>query len=414
MKRKLSLTITALLATTALAVPALIATARAQGKTEVSVLWMTGGSGDQALMEKYAKLYEQANPGVSVNLTFVPLPQLAQKLQLMVAGKTPPDVARTTTSTIADFASLATDLTGKINLNDFMPTQLPYVKSGKQIIGAPLDMTVTALYYNKDCFAEAGIKAPTNPELPWTWEQWRTVMETVTKKSKCRYALSWEPTTHRWGAALYQAGGRYISNDGKRFAVDSPEGLRAFTFFRDLFKDNLIPKGIWLSGEDATGYFKSGLTSMFIATNGHLPLLEPITNFKWGVLPMPKDKYRSTNPGGTFVMGFKDSKNPAEGAKFIQWITSKEVNAELSKEAKIMSARKDGQSIKYGAFDDEYTFFRSDLAISPSYTGKDGANPAMAKLNTFIREQLVKMILDQQTPKQALEAITNEGNKYLK
>jgi alpha-1,4-digalacturonate transport system substrate-binding protein len=245
------------LASTTLVTAGLVATALAQGKTDLSVLWMTGGTGDQPLLERYAKLYETANPNVSVQLTFVPLPQLAQKLQLMVAGKTPPDVSRITTSTIADFAPLAADLKGTINPKDFMASQLPYVQSGKRLIGAPLDITATALYYNKDCFAEAGIKVPSKPELAWTWEQWRGVMETVTKKSKCRYALSWEPTTHRWGAALYQAGGRYISNDGKKFVVDSPEGLRAFTFFHDLFKDNLIPKGIWLSGEDATGYFKS-------------------------------------------------------------------------------------------------------------------------------------------------------------
>jgi hypothetical protein len=37
----------------------------------------------------------------------------------------------------------------------------------------------------------------------------------------------------------------------------------------------------------------------------------------------------------------------------------------------------------------------------------------MAKINTFVREQIVKMLLDQQTPKQTLEAIAAEGNKFL-
>jgi ABC-type glycerol-3-phosphate transport system substrate-binding protein len=126
------------LASTTLVTAGLVATALAQGKTELSVLWMTGGTGDQPLLERYAKLYEAANPNVSVQLTFVPLPQLAQKLQLMVAGKTPPDVSRITTSTIADFAPLAADLKGTINPKDFMASQLPYVQSGKRLIGAPL------------------------------------------------------------------------------------------------------------------------------------------------------------------------------------------------------------------------------------------------------------------------------------
>lgn len=382
-------------------------------KTEVSVLWMAAGSGDQALFEKYVKLYEQQNPNVSVNVSFVALPQLAQRLQLMVAGKTAPDVARVTTSTIAEFAPLAADLTGTIDPADFMPTQVPYIRVNRRVIGAPLDITVTALFYNRDCFEQAGVRVPSNISLPWTLEEWRAAMVQVTQKSRCRFGLAWEPTTHRFGSLFYASGARYINTGGSRFVIDSPEALSALTFFHSLFKDNLAARGVWLSGEDATSLFRSGLTGMFVGTNGHIPLLQSINNFKWGVLPMPMGKIRSTNPGGTFLMGFRESKNPAEGAKFIKWLTSREIAAQYAKDFVAMSPRRDLQDLKYGAFDDEYAIFRNDLKVSPSATGQDGANPAMAKLNTFVREQIVKMLLDQQTPKQALEAITAEGNKFL-
>lgn len=382
-------------------------------KTEVSVLWMAAGSGDQALFDKFVKLYEQQNPAISLNVTYVALPQLAQKLQLMIAGKTAPDVARVTTSTIADFAALATDLTGTVDPDEFMPTQVPYIRSGKKVIGAPLDITVTAMYYNKDCFQQAGIKIPSNISLPWTLEEWKNAMVQLTQKSRCRYGLAWEPTTHRFSSLFYAAGGRYINNAGDKFVVDSQDNLRALTFFQSLFKDNLMAKGVWLAGEDATSIFRSGLAGMFMATNGHIPLLQSITNFKWGVLPMPMDRIRSTNPGGTFIMGFRDGKNSAEGAKFIKWFTSKDVAAQYAKEFVAMSPRRDLQDLKYGSFDDEYVIFRNDLKISPSVTGRDGANPAMARINTFVREQIVKMLLDQQTPKQTLEAIAAEGNKFL-
>lgn len=174
-----------------------------------------------------------------------------------------------------------------------------------------------------------------------------------------------------------------------------------------------MARGVWLSGEDATSLFRSGLTGMFVATNGHIPLIQSINNFKWGVLPMPMGKIRSTNPGGTFVMGFKDSKNPTEGAKFIKWFTSREIAAQYAKDFNAMSPRRDLQDLKYGAFDDEYVIFRNDLKVSPSATGLDGAHPAMAKINTFVREQIVKMLLEQQTPKQTLEAIAAEGNKFI-
>jgi alpha-1,4-digalacturonate transport system substrate-binding protein len=395
-----------------LMVLALAGLASAQ-KSELSILWMAAGSGDQAIFDRYVKLYEQQNPNVSVNVSYVALPQLAQRLQLMIAGKTAPDVARVTTSTIAEFAPLAADLTGTVDPNDFMPTQVPYIRVNRRVVGAPLDITVTALYYNKDCFEQAGIKVPTNISLPWTLDDWKAAMVQVTQKSRCRFGLAWEPTTHRFSSLFYAAGGRYINTSGSRFVIDSPESLRALTFFQSLFKENLTAKGVWLSGEDATSLFKSGLTGMFMATNGHIPLLQPINNFKWGVLPMPMDKIRSTNPGGTFLMGFKEAKNPAEGAKFIKWLTSKEIAAQYAKDFTAMSPRRDLQDLKYGAFDDEYAIFRNDLKVSPSATGQDGANPAMAKINTFVREQIVKMLLDQQTPKQTLEAINAEGTKFL-
>ncbi len=379
-------------------------------KTEISVLWMAAGSGDQALFEKYVALYEEQNPDISVNVSFVALPQLAQRLQLMVAGKTAPDVARVTTSTIAEFAPLASDLTGSIDPNDFMPTQVPYIQAENGVIGAPIDITVTALYYNKGCFEEAGVAVPSEP---WTLEEWKAAMLQVKENSKCRYGLAWEPTTHRFGSLFYAAGAQYIDDTGSEFVINSPEGVRALTFFQSLFQEDLIAKEVWLAGEDATSIFKSGLAGMFVATNGHIPLIQDISNFEWGAMPMPQDKIRSTNPGGTFLMGFKDSANAAEGAKFIQWFTSNEMSAQYAKDFVIMSPRVDLQDLIYENFNDAYVIFRSDLAASPSVTGQDGANPAIAKLNTFIREQIVAMLLEQQTPEQTLENITAEGNKFL-
>jgi alpha-1,4-digalacturonate transport system substrate-binding protein len=340
----------------------------------------------------------------------VPLPQLAQRLQLMVAGNTAPDVARVTTSTIAEFAPLAADLTGTIDPNDFMPTQVPYIQAENGIVAAPLDITVTALYYNKGCFEEAGVAVPSDP---WTLEDWKAAMLQVKENSKCRYGLAWEPTTHRFGSLFYAAGAQYIDNSGSEFVINSPEALRALTFFQSLFKEDLVAKEVWLAGEDATSIFKSGLAGMFMATNGHIPLIQDISNFEWGVLPMPMDKIRSTNPGGTFIMSFKDAANSAEGAKFIQWFTSKEISAQYAQEFVTMSPRVDLQDLTYENFNDAYVTFRSDLASSPSVTGQDGANPAMAKINTIVREQIVAMLLDQQTPEQTLETIAAEGNKFL-
>lgn len=385
---------------------------------DIQVVWFTEAPTEQGIFDRYVQMYEKANPGTKVQVTYVPFQQLTQKLQLMIAGDTPPDVARVVTANIAEFDPVALDLSAYINpdqfVNQFLPSQVPYIKKGSRIIGAPLDVTANGLFYNKDCFDQAGVKIPTNPIQTWTWEQWHSAMDTVRKNSKCRFALSYDFTTYRFSTLLYEAGGRYIDESGKKFVVDSPESLHALNFFNELFQDGYIPKGQWLSGEDPSNLFRSGLSAMYMSGNWNLSQFAQITNFKWGVVPLPKDKIRSTVPGGKFVMGFKNSKNPAEAAKFIQWITSKEINLPFSKDNMVLSARKDGKTLKYGQFDDEIALYLDDLSVTPAYVGKDWSNPAMAKMNTFIRDQIVKVLLGQQTAKQALEIIQTEGDKQLK
>ncbi|GEM85566.1 ABC transporter substrate-binding protein [Meiothermus granaticius] len=390
----------------------------ALAKGTLQIVWFTEAPTEQAILDKYIKMYEAANPDTKVEVTYVPFQQLTQKLELMVAGNTPPDVARVVTANIAQFEPVALDLSTYVDsasfLNQFLPSQIPFIYRKSRIIGAPLDVTANGLFYNKDCFAEAGVKAPTSSLNVWTWEQWREAMDKVRNNSKCRFALSYDFTTYRFSTLLYEAGGRYIDESGKKFVVDSPQGLRALTFFADLFKDGFIPKGQWLSNDDPSTLFRSGLSGMYMSGNWNLSQFAQIKNFNWGVMPLPRDKMRSTVPGGKFVMGFKNSKNPDEAAKFIQWITSKEINLPFSKDNMVLSARKDAKGMKYGQFDDAIAIYESDLSVTPAYVGKDWANPVMAQMNTFIRGEIVKVLLGQQTPKQALETIQAEGNKLLR
>jgi alpha-1,4-digalacturonate transport system substrate-binding protein len=385
---------------------------------EIQVVWFTEAPTEQAIFERYVKMYEEANPGTRVEVTYVPFQQLTQKLQLMVAGNTPPDVARVVTANIAEFDRVALDLSTFVDstsfLNQFLPSQVPFVRRGSRIIGAPLDVTANGIFYNKDCFAEAGIRVPTNSLNVWTWEQWREALNRVRNNSKCRFALSYDFTTHRFSTLLYAAGGRFIDDSGKQFVVDSQNSLRALTFFSELFRDGFIPRGQWLSNDDPSTLFRSGLSAMYMSGNWNLAQFAQISGFRWGVMPLPRDRIRSTVPGGRFVMGFRESKNPAGAARFIQWITSKEINLPFSRDNMVLSARRDAKGMKYGQFDDAIAVFQSDLSVTPAYVGRDWSNPAMARLNTFIRGEIVKVLLGQQTPKQALEAIQAEGNRLLR
>ena len=387
-------------------------------KKVLQVVWFTEGSGEAAIFEKFLKEYKDQNPDVDFAITYVPFQELTKKLQLLVAGGTPPAMARVVTANIAEFDGAALDLArytdGKAFLAQFLPSQLPYVRRGARVIGAPIDVTANGLFYNKTCFQQAGVSVPTGPDNVWTWAEWVAALKKVTQSSSCRFGLAYDYTTHRWSTLLYGAGGRFVSEDGQRMAINRTAGIRTVLFFAGLFEQGLIPKSIWLSGENPNALFRSGLVAMHMSGNWNLNEYAQIKNFEWGVTYLPKDKIRSTVPGGKFIMGFKDSRYPEETARFIQWFTSREVNHRFSRENLFLSARKDGKEVEYPRFNDAFKIYLSDLGVTPEYVGADWANPAMARLNTYIRDQLVQAILGKQTPAQTVSNIEQEGNRVLK
>lgn len=397
---------------------AALALSSASAKTSLNIAWFYDSATEKAIFEKYVDRYRRINPNLEVKITYIPYGDLSQKLQQMVTDKTPPDVARVATANINDFKDVALDLAkytdGNKFVSQFLKSQIPYVKRGDMVLGAPLDVTANGLFYNKDCFKEAGVSVPQTANAAWTWDKWREVMQTVQKKSHCQYGLTYDYSPFRYSTLVYQAGGRYFDNSGIKFDISNPENLAALEFFVGLFNDGIAAKGPWIGGEDPSNIFRLGQSAMYMSGNWNLSAMSQIKTFKWGVAPLPQGKIRSTVPGGKFVMGFRDSANPAEGAKFIQWLTSKYVNIPFSKDNHVLSARKDAKGVKYGEFDDEIAIYNDDLSETPEYVGRDWMNPFMSKISPIIREQVAKTIKGEQTSLQALKNIQLEAEKLIK
>ncbi|MEF2277793.1 extracellular solute-binding protein [Deinococcus sp. YIM 134068] len=107
-----------------------LAASTAEARTTLDVLWFTVSPADQFLPEKYARRYEALHPDVEVRFNFVPHNGLTQRLQVMIAGQTPPDVTRVMTANISEFAPAALDLTGTVSPDEFTGLQQNYMRQG--------------------------------------------------------------------------------------------------------------------------------------------------------------------------------------------------------------------------------------------------------------------------------------------
>ncbi|WP_407945780.1 ABC transporter substrate-binding protein [Paenibacillus puerhi] len=379
-----------------------------EAKKEVTLdyVWFTDGI-EGEVMKAITADYQKENPHVKINLIEVPFKDLGTKLKTMISGGKPPALTRITDTGL--FANQALDLTPYVGSADSFTSQYidsikPYYVVDNKIIAAPMDVTANGIIYNKTLFDKAGVKVPTSKDNIWTWDEFNASLKQVMEKGGAKSGLVWDFTPHRWSTMLYQFGGSMISADGKKAAINSPEGVQALEYFVKLHKDGIIPPSVWLGSENPNNLFRSGTVAVHWAGNWMLSNYKDIDTFEWGVTYMPKQKIRSSVPGGKYVMAFKGSGVEKETAEFIKYLSSKEVNARFNKESLFISPRKDNAKLEYAFGKEMFEVFADELANTTPLAANDWSRQDIVpKFSTDLRSHIVEAISGKATAQDALD-----------
>lgn len=165
---------------------------------------------NEELMGPYIEAFEKENPGIEVDLQFVPpVQQYVDKFMVLAASNQMTDMFYTAAENKEEVIEkgLAEDLSDmpifdRINEN----TSATYGDSGKIYAYSP-DAWVGGIFYNKDLFEKAGIKSE-----PKTWDEFLTCMEKLKAIGVEPYLDSAE-NVHNLPQDLYQS--MIISKDPK-------------------------------------------------------------------------------------------------------------------------------------------------------------------------------------------------------
>ncbi|MBN1665515.1 MAG: extracellular solute-binding protein [Anaerolineales bacterium] len=158
-----------------------------------------GDNADIPAWDELSRLYQEANPNVTINVTAVADPgnQFYPKLQTMVAGGTTPDVSSFQGwewQTYADKGLLAPidELVARDNLTGPYPEGNQTVvdsttRKGKRYL-VPLQVGTMLMFYVKKHFDDAGLPYPTDD---WTFEEFIETAEklTMTDGTTKKYGL---------------------------------------------------------------------------------------------------------------------------------------------------------------------------------------------------------------------------------
>ena len=207
-------------------------------------------------------------------------------------------------------------------------------KNGFDVYGLPIQANALSLAYRKDLFEDPAQQAAfkkkygRNLTVPKTLDEFKQVAQFFTQPSKNLYGTTLMAGTGDWATDDFKTllaafgGNGYMIGNKQELDFNSPAGVEALTYYRELIKSGVTPPGTTsASWDEVATMFDSGLTAMTM--NYHDLKLD--AKIKGGVIGYAKVP-RGSSEGphfGTWMLSLnKYSKNKEWGYRAAEWLTS--------------------------------------------------------------------------------------------
>jgi multiple sugar transport system substrate-binding protein len=186
----------------------------------------------------------------------------------------------------------------------------------------PLDDSPLVLYYNKDMFQAAGVPEPTT--TPMTKEEFDNAVTKLKDSGVQPMSLG---TAFQAGVLfhtlIYQYGGALTNEDGTQVTFNSPEGVQALTYLKQLRDDT----GSQASGtgDPEVQEFTSGQSAMVIHGPWHISNVIQLPFAGFAPVPQWGDEYAVWGSSHQFALTTDDPAQQAAAACWIRWASDNSV-----------------------------------------------------------------------------------------
>jgi multiple sugar transport system substrate-binding protein len=381
-----------------------------KGPVELNALFMKQAGYSEDDITSMTNDFTKANPNVKVNLTFVAYEELEPKILAsassggydVVLGDCiwPPKFSK------AGIVLDVTDRMAKVDTKDIFQGALDSVSYNGKYYGMPWLNDCKYLFYNKSMLKKAGFDAP-----PATWDELAKMAKAIKAKGIVKYPIAWSWSQAEALICDYTAlsegfGGGMIGADGKP-AINADGNLKALEFMTSSLKDGLSnPKSTEMLENDVLATFVAGnaafgLNWTYMYAAGKDPAQSKIGD-DVGIAPIPGTAgvKSATVNGGMPLMITAGSKHPDEAWNYILYISSKDVQKRLAKNA---------LPIWKSLFDDPAVVATSPEVVGVSKVQYDFIKnrpqvPYYGELSTELQADIQSALLGKMTPKAALDA----------
>ncbi|KAF1301727.1 ABC transporter substrate-binding protein [Enterococcus saccharolyticus] len=380
--------------------------------------WSFWGSGmRREVIEEIIEDFNDSQNEIEVKYSYQPWGDIWTKSLSAITAGNPPDVIVQDINSVAQRAEAKqsvnlTEFIDKDTSDKFYPQLWEAGLYGKDTYGIPFNTDTYVIFYNKKIFREAGIE---EKELPTTWEELETTAQKLDIKKGNAYERIgfyplWNISPDIWAVNADGGTGWF---DGDKVAIDTPNKVDLFDWilkWQEHYGKDTINRYEAEFGSGVSDPFVSGLVTMVAQNINYYSNLvsNAPEDFEFGIIPLPEKEKGEGHWtwGGGFVLEVPyGAKNPEASYKFIDYLTSTEVQEKFGEKSfDIMANREanenlinsselseDGQMV-YQVADEQ---FKNTVLTPAPLKAPDFAN--------LVNEQIDQILLGTKKPEEGLE-----------
>ncbi|WP_210495357.1 ABC transporter substrate-binding protein [Patulibacter sp. SYSU D01012] len=290
------------------------------------------------------------------------------------------------------------DVTDYVNgrKGEFIPSTLQTATYDGRYYGVPEKTDAGLLYYRKD-------RTSTPPDT------WQALYSAAKDEGGFVFqGKAYEGLTVHFLEVAYGAGGKVLSDDGKKSEINSPQNLAALKLMADGVKSGAVPKAVLTYQEaESQQAFDSGKPG-FMRNWPYAYSIEKESktaavrkNFEVAPLPKFEGGQAAGVLGGSNLVISKFSKNPEGALKFVDVMTKPDamrLRATKYSLAPVLSESYDDADVK------KALPFSDALRTAVEQAKARPVSPSYTQISTAISTNVAKALSGRMTPEAALEA----------
>lgn len=374
-----------------------------------------------------AKEYQKIHPNVKINVQIIPYTEIKEKLNVALQGGTQPDIYCDSSFVLIDRA-----YQGKlVPLDDVITPEdkedIPEniwdmcQAKGKTYI-YPFAGNPGFLGLNTELFKKVGAEKhiPSGTIGEWTPEEFKVALKALSKAKDFKPFVLFcgSSDADTWNNMyLRMFGADFFNEDGTEVILNSPEGVKALEFLKELANEKLIVPGpetldssdsvnLFANKQVAVAHVNYYLYNMFMADLAEGKISEPF-DVKFAYFPNVDGPKCFTYVSGSAVLDSGDENRVKYAKDFVKFYSSLPY-AKASKNLvpireKVVEEVKD----EIPMFEDLYLAYENAVDFNRSV-------PGYQEIRNLLFPELQAVFTNEKTPKQALDDFAEKANKALK